>query len=303
MENTLLISIIVPVYNRAHLVPVAIQSVLNQTEINWELIIVDDCSTDNIMGVISEYKDERIKFHKLPVNKGNAGARNEGVKKAAGDYIFFLDSDDEMYPGAFKCFLEEYEKNLKIDFAFGGYRVHNNAKDTSEDIFWIPKENIPFIRELKIGTGCGLFVKRSLFKEVGLFDEDLRVAVDTDWLIRLDNCGYKPTLLNSLIVVVNIHKGERVRKDRSQLLKSYEIILKKNFDLINKDKSLLKKFYYKLQWLNYHQGNISQGNSSFYKLLKYRILLKNSIVLYFLFNFSKKEFAKRTHVNMSGERI
>ena len=303
MKNTLLISIIIPVYNRAHLVPAAIQSVLNQTEINWELIIVDDCSTDNIKGVISEYKDERIKFFRLPLNKGNAGARNEGVRNAKGEYIFFLDSDDIMLPNALNCFTEQYSKTPNIDFAFGGYQTKNQTTGVTNEIFWKPSKKIPFIKELKIGTGCGLFVRRDIFDNVGLFDERLRVAVDTDWLIRLDNEGYKPTILKDILVIVNIHDGDRVRKDKMNLLNAYNIIFQKNKKLINKDRALIKKFLYKFQWLNYHQGQIKQGNKFFYQLISKKIFSKKSILLLLMFNSFNVKKARNLHARISGQKI
>lgn len=303
MKNTLLISIIIPVYNRAHLVPGAIQSVLNQTEINWELIIVDDCSDDDINEVISEYKDERIKFFKLPFNKGNAGARNEGVRNAKGEYIFFLDSDDIMLPNALNCFTEQYSKTPNIDFAFGGYQTKNQTTGVTNEIFWKPSKKIPFIKELKIGTGCGLFVRRNIFDNVGLFDERLRVAVDTDWLIRLDKKGYEPTILKDILVIVSIHDGDRVRKDRTELLKSYQIIFKKNQKLILADKALKKKFFYKLQWLHYHQRKINEGNEFFYKTIKHGMFMKKAFLIFVFFNCFSQKFAKKIHLKISGQRI
>lgn len=303
MKNTQLISIIIPIYNRAHLISKAIQSVLNQTKDNWELILVDDCSTDNIDEIILSYKDERIRYFKLDVNKGNAGARNEGVKHAKGKFIFFLDSDDEMHPETLYCFLKNYRANPEIDYAFGGYKTKNQETGEVREIFWEPKENVPFIKELKIGTGCGLFVRKEIFEEVGLFDERLRVAVDTDWLIRLDNIGFKPTLLSDILVTVNVHEGERVRKDKSNLLEAYNIIMQKNKELINNDRSLLEKFMYKLQWLNYHQGKIMQGNAFFYKLRTHGLITKKSLVIFLLFNFFHKDFAKKIHLKLSGQQI
>ncbi|MBI6119767.1 glycosyltransferase family 2 protein [Salegentibacter maritimus] len=303
MKNTPHVSIIIPIYNRAKLVPRAIKSVLNQTRGHWELILVDDCSTDNIDEVISTYDDERIKFFKLPVNKGNAGARNEGVRQATGEFIFFLDSDDEMHPTTLDFFLKKYIENPKIDFAFGAYQTKNEVTGEITEVFWQPKENVPFIKELKIGTGCGLFVQKDIFDKVGLFDERLRVAVDTDWLIRLDNLGFKPTLLKDILVTVNIHKGERVRKDRTNLLNAYKIIFQKNRQLIFQDNFLIKKFLYKLQWLSYHSKNLKAGNSFFYKQIGSKTLTLKPFVAFLIYNILPLETAKKIHLKISGSNI
>jgi len=92
------ISVISPTYNRAHLITRAVHSVLNQTYQDFEYIVVDDASTDNTEEVIKGFKDERIKYIKHEKNRGPSAARNTGIKAAKGEYIGFLDSDDEWLP-------------------------------------------------------------------------------------------------------------------------------------------------------------------------------------------------------------
>ena len=90
-----LVSVIMPTYNCGNFIDKTIDSVINQTYKNWEIIIVDDCSTDNTEEVVKKYQiDERIKYYKLSTNSGAAVARTEAMKKATGNYMAFLDSDD-----------------------------------------------------------------------------------------------------------------------------------------------------------------------------------------------------------------
>lgn len=89
-----LVSIIMPAYNSEAFIKESIQSVLNQTYKNWELIIVDDCSNDNTVNVVKSFKDERIRILILDQNSGAAAARNKGIEAAAGEFLAFLDSDD-----------------------------------------------------------------------------------------------------------------------------------------------------------------------------------------------------------------
>lgn len=93
-RETDLVSIIMPSYNTAPYIKETIQSVLNQTYTNWELIIVDDCSTDNTDEVLSEIHDERIKYFKNEKNSGAAVSRNKALREAKGQWIAYLDSDD-----------------------------------------------------------------------------------------------------------------------------------------------------------------------------------------------------------------
>jgi len=100
MDTSLIpfISIIVPTYNRADLIPKAIQSVLDQTYQNWELIIVDNFSDDDTKGVIESFADHRISMLQLPRTGSVAASRNFGVLHSKGEWIAFLDSDDWWFP-------------------------------------------------------------------------------------------------------------------------------------------------------------------------------------------------------------
>lgn len=89
-----LVSIITPTYNCGRYIEETIKSILDQTYFNWEMIIVDDCSTDNTQEVVSKYIDERIQYYRLDVNSGPAFARTKAMELAKGDYIAFCDSDD-----------------------------------------------------------------------------------------------------------------------------------------------------------------------------------------------------------------
>ena len=89
-----LVSIITPSYNTADFISQTIECVLNQTYTNWEMIIVDDCSTDNTKEVISKYNDTRIIYVENETNSGAAFSRNKALKIAKGEWIAFLDSDD-----------------------------------------------------------------------------------------------------------------------------------------------------------------------------------------------------------------
>lgn len=104
-----LVSIIMPTYNCGKFIGETLESVLSQTYGNWEIIIIDDCSNDNTKEIVETYssKDERIKYFCLDVNSGAAVARTEAMKKAEGEYMAFLDSDDLWMP-------DKIEKQLKF---------------------------------------------------------------------------------------------------------------------------------------------------------------------------------------------
>lgn len=106
-----LVSIIMPTYNCAKFIDKTIKSVIAQTYKNWELVIVDDCSKDNTEEVVANFKDDRIKYHKLKNNSGAAVARTEAMKLANGNYMAFLDSDDLWKKEKLEKQLEFMKKN------------------------------------------------------------------------------------------------------------------------------------------------------------------------------------------------
>lgn len=97
-----LVSVIMPSWNTSNFIAESIQSVIDQTYENWELIIVDDCSTDNTDEVVAKFKDKRIRYFKNEKNSGAALSRNRALREARGEWIAFLDSDDLWSPDKFE---------------------------------------------------------------------------------------------------------------------------------------------------------------------------------------------------------
>lgn len=128
-------SVILPTFNRLKLTERAIESVQRQTWSDWELIIVDDGSTDLTSRTIAQYSetDDRIKYFKLTKNRGVSFARNHGIKYASRDYICFLDSDDEWHPNKLMLQKKCLDDDQSIDFIFTGI---NQKKISSKSIVY-----------------------------------------------------------------------------------------------------------------------------------------------------------------------
>ena len=136
-----LVSIITPSYNSAKFIAETIQSVQNQTHQNWEMIIVDDGSSDETESVVLNIiqKDNRIQFHKLSQNSGPAVARNTGIEKASGDYMTFIDADDIWFP----TFIENNIKTIQetgIPFVFSSYKRANEQLEFVYSDFIVPQK-------------------------------------------------------------------------------------------------------------------------------------------------------------------
>lgn len=139
-----LVSIIMPVYNAEKYIGQAIESVLNQTYRNIELLLIDDVPTDSTMEVVSRYCDDRIRIFHNSENRGIAYSRNVGLENARGDYIAILDDDDLATPKRIEMQVEFLENNPDIDFVGGKYQA------IDENGVIISRENMAYHNPLYI---------------------------------------------------------------------------------------------------------------------------------------------------------
>jgi glycosyltransferase involved in cell wall biosynthesis len=177
-----LVSIIMPTYNRADLISLAVDSVLEQSYQNWELVIVDDCSTDATEEVLETYQDPRINIVKLKTNNGVSAARNFGIKAATGEFIAYLDSDNKMDRRFLSVMIGQMlEKNSKA-----AYCAQYLYKTTFDTAFAVRLgEFNPGLLENRNFIDLNTYVHtRELYKIAGGFNEELRRFVDWDLIIR-----------------------------------------------------------------------------------------------------------------------
>ena len=150
-----LVSIVMPTYNCAKFIAESIDSVIAQTYTNWELIIVDDCSTDNTKEILTPYlqKYQNIRYTCLIKNGGPATARTEALKQAKGDYVAFLDSDDIWYPEKLSKQITFMKQN-NVDFSCTGYeQIEENGKGKKVAI--IPPKKNDYTTMLRLGCSIG----------------------------------------------------------------------------------------------------------------------------------------------------
>ncbi|MDB9281516.1 glycosyltransferase family 2 protein [Halorubrum ezzemoulense] len=183
------VSVVIPTYNRADVLPRAIESVLNQTYSDFEIIVVDDGSTDNTEEVVTSYTDDRVEYIPFSGNEGANAARNEGIRQSNGKYISFLDSDDKLLPTYFEeCVVQLDNSGDDIGAVFTSFRVYEDG--SLSDITVAPSGRVGFqdiIEENSIGGFSCITIKRSVFESIEQLDEDLPSSQDYDFFIRLLN--------------------------------------------------------------------------------------------------------------------
>lgn len=185
--STIDVSIIIPTFNRAESLRRAIDSVLGQTHKNFELIIIDDGSTDRTDALLKDYKDTLTAIK--TENKGVSAARNRGIKLARGRYISFLDSDDMWLEKKLERQLKVLKENPSYRIIYtnelwirNGRRV-NQCKIHQKFGGDIYKKCLP----LCIISPSSVLINHTVFEDVGLFDESLPVCEDYDLWLRITN--------------------------------------------------------------------------------------------------------------------
>lgn len=188
------VSVIIPTYNRAKYLAVAIQSILGQTYSNFEIIIVDDGSTDNTREVVDNFNDSRIKYI-YQENQWAAAARNNGIRASSGEYLTFLDSDDILMENAIMKGVQILDEHPEVAFSY----TQNYTVDESGQIIGLQKkgqkhtcvrDGTEQIREFLIDGHhigvCATMMRRDCLFKVGLWDTTFRHgSVDFDLLVRL----------------------------------------------------------------------------------------------------------------------
>jgi glycosyltransferase involved in cell wall biosynthesis len=184
------VSVIIPTHNRADLLQSAISSVLNQTFNEFEIIVIDDHSTDSTSSVVAGFNDQRIKYIQNKGKNGPSVARNLGINNARGEYIAFLDDDDEWLPAKLekqtgildvspKKVCGIYSRPLLIDKRTGKTFSENSG---------FPQLKGNLLSQLLIKNPihtCTLVVRKKCLDQIGLFDETMRYMEDRDLWIRL----------------------------------------------------------------------------------------------------------------------
>lgn len=268
-----LVSVVLPTYNRAKVLPRAIESVLNQTYTNIELIIVDDGSRDNTKEIIREFQsqDERIVYLRNKRNLGANAARNIGIMHSTGEFIAFMDSDDMWLPW-------KLERQIKIMYSslnsypivYSGFiRIYKTDKN-KVILSYYPQKSPPVSADSTsihlnlltnanfISTPTVLIPALYIRQNKLLFDEKMPRLQDWEFFLRLSkhcNCNFR--FIPEPLVIAYV-QPDSISMNHKKFIKALKILYTKYYSKVNNQEAL-STFYFLMGYAMFLLGNIDES--------------------------------------------
>lgn len=255
------VSVIIPTFNRSELLKKAIESLEKQSHQNLEIIIIDDFSTDNTAAIVAEMTDDRIIYLKHEVNKGGSEARNTGLRRATGNFIGFLDSDDQWLPEKIEKQLEKFNDEPDVGVVYSGVQVVDENNQPTRKI--IPEYRGDILSKLLefnyIDTTSSVLVRKEVLDQIEGFDAKLPSCQDWDLYIRLAQVTKFDFVTESMVLFYH-HSGERITTNKTSVLNGHLSIFEKYKKLaMQQRKSTFHRFTLTIWKVVFRTGIIGQN--------------------------------------------
>jgi len=258
------VSVIIPTHNRAECLRSAITSVLNQTFQNFEIIVIDDASRDHTQEVIADLNNARIKVIHNQVSKGAAGSRNIGIMKSSGEYVAFLDDDDEWLPEKLK--IQTYLLDSSPPEVGGVCTGRFIIEKTDGRVLSMYNPEISDLSKGNFITTSSLLLRRDCFEKCGLFDESMPTCSDYDMWIRISK-HFSFKIIKNALVNYSIHE-DRLTSNYEKRARGLEILVEKHDDFFKKDYMEYSLLCLDLGVAYCYTGELRKGRKAFSKSIR-----------------------------------
>ena len=228
------VSILMPAFNYARFLREAVDSVLAQSDPDWELVVIDDASTDETWDILQSYADPRIRSSRAERNRGLAATVNEALRRSTGDVIGVLNSDDRYRPdylarlrGAFAEHpgIDVYGTYISVIDSEGVPRDNqdvgsaNQRLDLNDPANWVWQNHL-----------CGAsLARRRVFEQIGDFDEDLATTLDWDFWVRALAAGHRFAVLPEELFEWRVHGDNMTNADPAETVRAWSVISARTF--------------------------------------------------------------------------
>ncbi len=275
MKINYFFSIVITTFNRSFLLRNAIKSIQNQTYENYEVLVIDDASTDDTQEIALNL--DKIKYVKHSTNQGVSSSRNTGIKHSKFDNIVFLDDDDTFHKNYLEKLNEHLNQYPNIGFTWCGKnnKIYQDRKLIKIESFqYIANsytDNIPCPMLNYWANSLGVMIKREVFDNVGLFDTNMSIAEDIDLLLRILSKNIDFVSIPTILIDINIDQSipSLSRQSSSkQEAKNLAILLNKNKIFLLKHTKIWSHYMKSFIIALYRSNNKSVARKEFLKLIK-----------------------------------
>lgn len=264
-----LVSVIIPTLNRPDFLRAALQSVLGQTVRDLEILVVDDASSIDPRPVLAALDDGRIRYFRHDSNRGEAAARNTGIRNARSTYVAFLDDDDEWLPDKLRLQLDSFGRSPDAVACVYGGHVALRGRDGRELAREVPTRRGDLSRALLernvIGPPSTVMVTRQCLERVGLFDESIAFGVDYDMWIRIAR-DHHFEVVPEVLVRYTVHPGQ-MSHDPFLIARGRADIKRKHAPSLRGGRRREARFYLSLGHQMSLLGHIGEARRAFLKAL------------------------------------
>jgi len=245
------VSVVIVTYNRPDYIPLAIQSVLDQTFQDLEILVVDNGVEKPAIKIVESFNDSRIKYLPQIKNTGCSGGKNVGIENARGEYVAFLDDDDVWLSEKLELQMEAFKKNPEAGFCFTAI---TEIRDKGETNSLVPEgfgDYFEFaMRKFNGFLSSTLLIKKEVFEKVGLLDESFPSHTDIDLIIRITK-KYKGVAINKPLIKMTLTSDhEQMGSSYKRRIAGRHLLLDKYWEdfekrplVLSKHLMLLAKFY------------------------------------------------------------
>lgn len=290
-----LVSVIIPAYNGDRYLTEAIDSVLQQSYSNIEIIVVDDGSTDQTQQHLRSYGSRIRSIYQT--NQGVAAARNCGFQLAQGKYVAFLDQDDVLLPDKIALQVDCFQSNLKVGIVHSGWRLVDAEKNFLSDIK--PWQDAPILdlagwfKRMPVLLSAMLF-RRSWLVKVGKFDSRFIQACDLDLVQRLVLLGCETAWVQQVVVLYRQHDRNDSLNTLIQAKECWEVRQQGfAFDLPATVRAIESECYYHtlvwIGWRLFHTGHLAEMKFYLEKAFQYRPATWTEMIMQWIDRFQQYE--------------